>query len=96
LTADDNNSIVENKWLYVTLHDQLGFEIDIRDFKIMNVRCKSKTCEHSSKPFGRKVQAGVDVALAVKMLEWGFSGAYNKIVMIAGDGDFYDAVVTLT
>lgn len=47
-------------------------------------------CVHSnaSRPIYREVQAGVDVAIATKILTLAIEGQLDRVVLLAGDGDF--------
>ena len=77
-----------------SFYEMLGhhnFMVDIREFKKMQCFCPNRRCEYNSKPIYRPVQAEVDVALAVKLVELALDPDIDQIVVIAGDRDFRDA-----
>ena len=43
---------------------------------------------NASRPIYREVQAGVDVAIATKILTLAIEGQLDRVVLLAGDGDF--------
>lgn len=65
----------------------------------MNVLCHDRNCHcahsangKSSRAIRREVQAGVDVAIATKILTLACENRLDGVVLLAGDGDFVDAV----
>lgn len=65
----------------------------------MNVLCHDRNCHcahsangKSSRAIRREVQAGVDVAIATKILTLACENRLDAVVLLAGDGDFVDAV----
>lgn len=65
----------------------------------MNVLCRDRNCHcvhsanaKSSRAIRREVQAGVDVAIATKILTLACENRLDGVVLLAGDGDFVDAV----
>jgi hypothetical protein len=72
---------------------------EIRPLKNMNVLCRERNCNcvHSAngktgRAIRREVQAGVDVAIATKILTLACENRLDCVVLLAGDGDFVDAV----
>jgi uncharacterized LabA/DUF88 family protein len=72
---------------------------EIRPLKNMNVLCRERNCNcvHSAngrtgRAIRREVQAGVDVAIATKILTLACENRLDSVVLLAGDGDFVDAV----
>jgi hypothetical protein len=72
---------------------------EIRPVKSMNVVCHERhcNCAHSAsskhcRPIRREVQAGVDVAIATKILTFACENRLDQVVLLAGDGDFVDAI----
>lgn len=67
---------------------KLGYSLDIRDFKLQRV-----FVPETGQVVNRKVQAEVDVAIAIKMVE--LAETKDHIVLIAGDRDFKDAIAAV-
>ena len=72
---------------------------EIRPVKSMSVVCHDRQCNcaHSvsskhCRPIRREVQAGVDVAIATKILTFACENRLDQVVLLAGDGDFVDAI----
>jgi len=61
--------------------------VELSRLKTMDVKCYS--CGNNTK---RIVQAGVDVALATKMLSLTCEGQLDTLILLAGDGDFVEAI----
>ena len=61
--------------------------MDIRDYKFKNFICSQ--CDHKGK---QKVQAEVDVAIAVKLMQIAQLPDVEGLTLFAGDRDFYDAI----
>ena len=61
------------------------FEVKLYGIKEMNVKCDC--CNNIIK---RQVQKGVDVGICTSILE--LCDEYKRIVLVAGDGDFIDAI----
>ena len=71
-----------------------GIRVQRFGLKTMDVICPNKRCPHSSRsqPIRRIVQAGCDVAIATRMLTLCCEGEMDTCVLLAGDGDFEEAV----
>ena len=62
VSAEDDDTMKKNERLYMEL-SQVGIFYDVRDFKHKSFICK---CRQEGR---QKVQAEVDVAIAVKMID---------------------------
>ena len=62
-------------------------DLDIREYKYKSFQCTS--CKSKGK---YKVQAEVDVAIAVRMIDAAKDTNVRSLTLFAGDRDFYDAV----
>jgi len=63
------------------------FEVKLFDLKHSSTQCYScKKITH------RSIQKGVDVAIAVKMIEKAYLNKGSTTVLLAGDGDFIEAI----
>lgn len=71
---------------------RLQIRVESRPLKTLPVRCPNARCAYSRQPIERTVQAGVDVAIATKVLTMACEDQYDTLVLLAGDGDFADAV----
>lgn len=71
---------------------RLQIRVESRPLKTLPVRCPNARCAYSRQPIERTVQAGVDVAIATKILTMACEDQYDTLVLLAGDGDFADAV----
>lgn len=76
-----------------------GMETRLYPLKAKPVRCPScrkdytTTCPHCSESISvRYEQRGVDVGIAVTIVQWAFQNRYDRIVLLSGDGDLKDAV----
>ena len=70
----------------------LGFEVDIRQYKKIDCYCPNRSCPFNQKAIKRPVQAEVDIAIAIKLVELSLSPEIDDIVLVAGDRDFKDAL----
>jgi uncharacterized LabA/DUF88 family protein len=71
---------------------RMQIRVESRSLKTLAVRCPNGRCAYSRQPIERTVQAGVDVAIATKILTMACENEYDTLVLVAGDGDFADAV----
>eukprot|EP01135_Chromosphaera_perkinsii_P010017 Nk52_evm52s1992 gene=Nk52_evmTU52s1992 len=62
-----------------------NFKVMKHGYKNARIRCPHEFCNHS---FNSTVQAGVDVGIATKIMEYGIDRDCEKIILVAGDGDF--------
>lgn len=70
----------------------LGFTIDIRQYKKIDCFCPNRSCPFNQKAIKRPVQAEVDIAIAIKLVELSLRPDIDDIVLVAGDRDFKDAL----
>lgn len=88
-TAEEPNN--KKRKAYYSVLESYGFKFDIREYKSKKVRCPNNNCQHSTKAFVTKVQAEVDVAIAMTTMELLLAHPEIKnVVFIIGDRDFYD------
>jgi uncharacterized LabA/DUF88 family protein len=64
-----------------------GPKMRVQIYRLKNMNCK---CPHCGQEFRRLVQRGVDVGIATMILK--LSAHYDRIILLAGDGDFADAI----
>lgn len=73
-----------------------GWQVFLNRLKQRSVVCREVGCEcphsNSSRPIQDTVQAGVDVHIATKLLTLAAGHEYKCLVLLAGDGDFCDAI----
>lgn len=86
VSADDYDGMTKNEVFYLKLQ-KIGVEIDMREYKKKEFNCSK--CKNTGI---QKVQAEVDVAIAVKMMEFAQNPNVKTITLFAGDRDFFDAV----
>lgn len=86
VSAEDYDGVERNKSFFMKLQ-KIGVEIDIRDYKNKTVTCKD--CGKGSK---QRVQAEVDVAIGIKLIDYSMLPKLTDIFLIAGDRDFIDAI----
>ena len=78
--------------MYRSLNDA-NFKIDVRTFKGKKAFCPEQTCHYSKKGFDIRVQAEVDVAIAMVPVKVIHEHSDLKVVLLlTGDGDFHDMV----
>ncbi|ARU03678.1 NYN domain-containing protein [Comamonas serinivorans] len=63
------------------------FRVQLYKLKSMHLRCPD-----CGKTFDRQVQKGVDVGIATLIIKLAAQGAYDRLILCAGDGDFEDAI----
>ena len=66
---------------------KMGIILDIREYKFKNFNC-----QHCKVEIKQKVQAEVDVTIAIKMIEYGNMPSIKTLTLFAGDRDFFDAI----
>ena len=86
VSAEDYEGFTKNEHLYRSLQSK-GASLDIRDYKFKNFVCTN--CDHKGK---QKVQAEVDVAIAVKLIQFAQMAEVSNLILFAGDRDFFDAI----
>ncbi|EQC37352.1 hypothetical protein SDRG_05569 [Saprolegnia diclina VS20] len=67
----------------------LGPQFQVKMYAMKKYKCHCPSCGHS---FTQHVQKGVDNGLATKMLSLAYEDMADRIVLFAGDGDFYDTL----
>ncbi len=65
-----------------------GVNVDIRQYKQKSAKCRCG-CKEEIK---WKVQAEVDVAIAVYLIDYGLCSHIQSITLFAGDRDFIDSI----
>jgi uncharacterized LabA/DUF88 family protein len=86
VSAEDYDGMTKNEVFYLKLQ-KIGVEIDMREYKQ-----KTYTCGKCKTIGKQKVQAEVDVAIAVKMIEFAQLPNVKSITLLAGDRDFMDSI----
>jgi uncharacterized LabA/DUF88 family protein len=86
VSADDYDGMIKNEVFYLRLQ-KIGVEIDMREYKKKSFNCSK--CKQTN---SQKVQAEVDVAIAVKLIHFAQMPNVKTISLFAGDRDFYDAI----
>jgi uncharacterized LabA/DUF88 family protein len=66
-----------------------GPKFRVQLYKLKDVHNTCPKCGHA---FDRPVQKGVDVGIATLLIKLGAKGKFDRVVLLAGDGDFEDAV----
>eukprot|EP00347_Sterkiella_histriomuscorum_P012536 403368196 len=87
VTAEDNETNARHKKFYDELARCKKVQVDQREFKYRSQTCK---CKNEVK---WKVQAEVDVAIAVYLIDYAQSNRVDTITLFAGDRDFIDAIM---
>ncbi|KDO29478.1 hypothetical protein SPRG_06017 [Saprolegnia parasitica CBS 223.65] len=67
----------------------LGPQFQVKMYAMKKYKCHCPSCGHN---FTQHVQKGVDNGLATKMLSLAYEDMADRIVLFAGDGDFYDTL----
>lgn len=62
------------------------------EVKLSNLKQNDLKCPNCNFEFHKSVQKGVDVAIAIKMVEKAFLNKGNTTILLAGDGDFIEAI----
>jgi len=87
-TAEAQNAF--HTWLKSAAPRGPQMRVQLYRLKDMHLKCPS-----CNTPFDRQVQKGVDVALATLMIKLAVQGAYDRLILSAGDGDLEDAIAYL-
>jgi len=66
-----------------------GPRMRVQLYKLKEMRC---TCPQCAKHFDKTVQKGVDVGIATLIIKLATQDRYDRLVLLAGDGDFEDAI----
>ncbi|MFI0403748.1 MAG: NYN domain-containing protein [Cyanobium sp.] len=66
-----------------------GPKIRVQLYKLKDLHV---SCPHCGTDFDREVQKGVDVGIATLIVKMAAQGAYDRLILCAGDGDFEDAI----
>lgn len=86
ISAEDYDGMTKMEPFYSRLQ-KVGVDLDIREYKYKSFQCGN--CKTKGK---QKVQAEVDVAIAVRMIDAAKQTNVRSITLFAGDRDFYDAI----
>ncbi len=87
VTAEDNETIQRHRKFYQELKRYPYVKIDQREFKYKSASCRCK------QEIRWKVQAEVDVAIAVYLIDYALCHKVETITLFAGDRDFIDAIM---
>lgn len=63
-----------------------------QDTRLYMLKDLSVTCAHCGTTVLREVQKGVDLGIATLIVRMAAQGAYDRVMLCAGDGDFEDAI----
>jgi len=88
VNSEDYDGMTRNEKLYKKLQE-IGAEIDIREYKQRTTRCNNPEC---GKKIESKVQAEVDIAVAIKLINFARMPNVESITLVAGDRDFIDSI----
>jgi uncharacterized LabA/DUF88 family protein len=66
-----------------------GPKMRVKLYKLKDVH---NTCPNCTHHFERQVQKGVDVGIATLIIKLATQNQYDRLLLIAGDGDFEDAI----
>ena len=66
-----------------------GPKMRVQLYKLKNLHLKCPKC---ATQFDRHVQKGVDVGIATLMIKLATQNLYDRLLLLAGDGDFEDAI----
>ena len=66
-----------------------GPRMRVQLYKLKDMHC---ICPQCHQPFERTVQKGVDVGIATLIIKLASQNRYDRLVLLAGDGDFEDAI----
>ncbi len=66
-----------------------GPRFRVQLYKLKDMHCTCPSCAH---PFERTVQKGVDVGIATLIVKLAAQNRYDRLLLLAGDGDFEDAI----
>jgi uncharacterized LabA/DUF88 family protein len=63
--------------------------------KLFGLKSHTAFCKRCKSEIELKVQKGVDVGIATLILKHSFQNLCDQVVLVGGDGDFYDALSTV-
>ena len=66
-----------------------GPRMRVQLYKLKDMHCTCPQCHHH---FERTVQKGVDVGIATLIIKLASQNRYDRLILLAGDGDFEDAI----
>lgn len=66
-----------------------GPQFQLKLYEMKKYQCNCPRCDNA---FTQRIQKGVDIGIATKLLSLGYENAYDRVILFSGDGDFYDAV----
>ena len=66
-----------------------GPKMRVKLYKLKDVHNTCSSCSHH---FDRQVQKGVDVGVATLIVKLASQNQYERLLLLAGDGDFEDAI----
>ncbi len=66
-----------------------GPRFRVKLYKLKDLHCACPSCGHG---FERTVQKGVDVGIATLVVKLASQNQYDRLLLLAGDGDFEDAI----
>lgn len=66
-----------------------GPKMRVKLYKLKDVHNTCPSCSHH---FVRQVQKGVDVGIATLIVKLASQNQYDRLLLLAGDGDFEDAI----
>ncbi len=66
-----------------------GPKMRVKLYKLKDVHNSCPNCHHH---FERQVQKGVDVGIATLLIKLATQNQYDRLLLVAGDGDFEDAI----
>lgn len=75
-------------WLRIAREDG-GAGIKVHLYALKH---RAQRCPHCHSAFSKPIQKGVDVGIAVKLVELAARNHYDRIILTTGDGDFADAI----
>ncbi|KAG9403567.1 hypothetical protein AC1031_006210 [Aphanomyces cochlioides] len=67
----------------------LGPQFQVKTYSTKGYKCHCPRCDFQ---FHQKVQKGVDNGIATKMLSLVYENLVDRLILLAGDGDFYDTL----
>jgi uncharacterized LabA/DUF88 family protein len=92
VTSEDNDTWTKNCKFYEVMNREIAHKrqilLDIRQYKQKSAKCRCG-CKEEIK---WKVQAEVDVAIAVYLIDYALCNYIESITLFAGDRDFIDSI----
>ena len=74
---------------WIKLAPPAGPRMRVQLYKLKELHCSCPSCGHQ---FERQVQKGVDVGIATLIVKLASQNKYDRLLLLAGDGDFEDAI----